>query len=260
VIRIFFGWIAKYHRTYHLGTTEQRVDRRYRHTIARLSKHPDHHLGPDEWADGVENAAYDQSSWPDIASAWQAYAEKRHRSAMMEEYSSSDDPGDDNEYAVYNAVQCTDTQWPTSWKRWSRDNHRVNRTHPFLTWNNAWYNAPCLFWGAKAKTPVTINGKKTASALLIDETLDAATPYSGSLEVRKLYPHSSLIAEPGGTTHADSLDGDKCVDDKIATYLATGKRPPRQAGHGADVDCHPLPVPHPDSFSAFTRFTPHPAG
>jgi pimeloyl-ACP methyl ester carboxylesterase len=259
VIRVFFGWVAKYHRTYHLGTTEKRVDRHYRHTIARLSRHPDHHLGPDEWADGVENAAYDQSSWPSIASAWQEYAAKGHRSAMMEEYSSSDSPGDDNEYAVYNAVQCTDVQWPTSWKRWSRDNHRINRTHPFLTWNNAWYNAPCLYWGAKAKTPVKINGTKTKSALLVDETLDAATPYSGSLEVRKLYPNSSLIAEPGGTTHADSLDGDKCVDDKIATYLATGQRPARGAGHGADVDCHPLPVPHPDSSSAFTRFGPRPA-
>jgi len=31
-----------------------------------------------------------------------------------------------------------------------------------------------------------------------------ATPYEGSLEVR-LFPNSSLIAEPGGTTHADSV-------------------------------------------------------
>ena len=50
------------------------------------------------------------------------------------------------------------------------------------------------------------------SALLIDETLDAATPFPGSLEVRKLFPHASLIAEPGGTSHADSLFGDTCVD------------------------------------------------
>ena len=92
---------------------------------------------------------------------------------------------------------------------------------------------------------MTINGKHTQSVLLIDETLDAATPYSGSLEVRQLYPNSSLIAEPGGTTHADSLSGDACVDDKIATYLRSGKRPVRRAGGGPDARCKPLPDPRP---------------
>ena len=100
-----------------------------------------------------------------------------------------------------------------------------------------------------------VNGTATKSALLIDETLDAATPYSGSLEVRRLYPNSSLIAEPGGTTHADSLSGNRCVDDKIATYLKTGHRPPRTKGPGADATCKPLPKPHPAS-SGFTRRVP----
>jgi len=116
---------------------------------------------------------------------------------------------------------------------------------PFETWGNAWFNAPCLYWPAKAGKPATINGSKVASVLLIDETLDAATPYPGSLEVRKLYPHSSLIAEPGGTSHADSLFGNACVDDQIADYLATGKLPTRKKGDGADTTCAPLPIPDP---------------
>ena len=74
------------------------------------------------------------------------------------------------------------------------------------------------------------------SALLIDETLDAATPYEGSLQVRKLYPNSSLIALPGGTSHANSLSGDACLDDQIADYLATGKLPARKPGNGAGHD------------------------
>ena len=81
--------------------------------------------------------------------------------------------------------------------------------------------------------------------LLIDETLDAATPYLGSLVVRQLFPNSSLIAEPGGTTHADSLSGDGCVDNAVATYLASGKRPPRQRWNGPDFLCRPLPDPVP---------------
>ena len=64
-----------------------------------------------------------------------------------------------------------------------------------------------------------------SSALLIDETLDAATPFPGSLEVRKLFPHAVLFAEPGGTSHADSLFGNLCVDGTIADYLTTGALP-----------------------------------
>jgi len=81
--------------------------------------------------------------------------------------------------------------------------------------------------------------------LLISQTLDAATPYEGSLYVRSVFPESVLIAEPGGTTHAGSLSGNGCVDNKIAAFLATGTLPPRQPGSGPDVECEPLPQPVP---------------
>jgi hypothetical protein len=82
---------------------------------------------------------------------------------------------------------------------------------------------------------------------MIDETLDAATPYEGSLEVRKRFPGAVLIAEPGGTSHAITPRGNACVDNKIADYLATGALPARKPGGGADVECAPLPLPVPTS-------------
>ncbi len=138
----------------------------------------------------------------------------------------------------------------TAWSTWSRNNWATFAKAPFETWANAWYNAPCLYWPAPAHTPVKVDGSKVASALLIDETLDAATPYEGSLEVRRLYPHSSLIALPGGTSHANSLYGDACEDDQIAAYLATGTLPPRRPGDGADTTCAPLPQPVPSGAAA----------
>jgi pimeloyl-ACP methyl ester carboxylesterase len=242
-IRIYFRWVAKYHDVYHLGTTGAAVYRRYNADLARLTHHPAGVLGPDEWQDALEGAAYYRLDYKELAYAWNRFDRHGNPHPMIGEYRTTDTPRDDNGFAVYNAVQCTDAHWPRSWRRWRRDNNAYYKKYPFLTWNNAWYNAPCLYWGGRAHRPLRINGARTRSVLLIDETLDAATPFEGSLEVRRLYPHSSLIAEPGGTTHADSLFGDRCVDDQIATYLKTGKRPSRKHWDGPDALCRPLPVP-----------------
>jgi hypothetical protein len=140
----------------------------------------------------------------------------------------------------------------SGWAVWSKDNHRVNAIAPFETWANAWFNAPCLHWPAPAarQAPMQINGNGIGSALLIDETLDAATPFPGSLEVRALFPHSVLLAEPGGTTHADSLSGNLCVDNTIASYLASGQLPARNASAKWDKTCKPLPLPNPSAASS----------
>jgi hypothetical protein len=73
---------------------------------------------------------------------------------------------------------------------------------------------------------------------------------AGSLEVRQLFPHSVLLAEPGGTTHADSLFGDLCVDNTIANYLASGQLPARNPNAKWDKTCKPLPRPVPSSSAA----------
>ena len=147
---------------------------------------------------------------------------------------------------------CLDSFQPraTNWNQWSRDNWRIFSFAPFVTWGNAWFNAPCIYWPAQASRPVNINGRGVSSTLLIDETLDAATPFTGSLEVRKLFPNSVLLAEPGGTTHAETPDGDLCVDGTIANYLATGALPPRNNRAEWDKTCAPPPVPVPETATA----------
>jgi pimeloyl-ACP methyl ester carboxylesterase len=245
-IKIWFGWVAKYDNVYHLGNTEEAVQQLYYQQLDQLAGKPaGGKIGPDEWNDVVEQAAYYRFGWTDIAGAIAAWVHHADASGLISLYQQSDGPGDDNEFAVYLGVQCTDTQWPTNWMRWQRDNWRTYARAPFMTWNNAWFNAPCAYWPVRPSTPVTVDGGQVAGALLIDETLDAATPYAGSLEVRRLFPNSRLIAEPGGTTHADSLFGDLCVDNQVAAYLGAGTLPPRKAGDIADTTCAPLPAPVP---------------
>ncbi|MBC7629944.1 alpha/beta hydrolase, partial [Aeromicrobium sp.] len=52
-------------------------------------------------------------------------------------------------------------------------------------------------------------------------------------------------AVPGGTTHSNSLNGNECVDNAIADYLLTGKRPARKSGNRADTTCAAMPQPDP---------------
>jgi len=243
-VGIWFAWLAKYDNVYHLGKTEDAVRALFFEQENSLIDHPiGGVVGPDEWDDIFLQAPYYQSTWLDLGKLFSNWVANHKPGPMVAAYKGTEAPGDDNGFAVYNSVQCSDVQWPQKWSTWSEDNWRTDRVAPFLTWNNAWFNAPCLYWPAAAGKPTDVHGGNMA--LLIDETLDAATPYEGSLQVRKLFPKSSLLAEPGGTTHADSLFGNACVDNTIARYLADGTLPARKAGNGPDATCKPLPVPVP---------------
>jgi pimeloyl-ACP methyl ester carboxylesterase len=252
-LKIWFGWLARYHKVYRLGTTERAVERRWYAEKARLAKHPAlGQVGPDEWTDIFTLAGIFQVAWVDFGlNLSQAFADWAHTHGtkagknLVGLYRAVDGPGNDNGFAEGNAVVCTDPRWPHSWARWSRDARRLNRVAPFWTWANLWGAAPCRYWRAPARTPVTVNGSHITSALLTDETLDALTPFSGSVEVRRLFPHSALIAVPGGTSHVNSLSGNLCVDRTIARYLENGTLPPRKSNARWDKTCPPLPRPVP---------------
>lgn len=251
---IWFGWIAKYDASYHLGRTAAAVRSAFIATWHRLDAHPVHakggELGGSEWIDAFLDAAYYQSTWPDLAATFSDLVNHGRVASLESAFLDADGLGDDNDYAAYLGVQCADASSPTRWSTWARDSRRVAARAPLSTWSNTWFNLPCLSWPARSQQPVTINGSKVASTLMINETLDAATPYAGSIEVRRLFPGARLIAEPGGTTHAGSLFGDACVDDAIANYLATGALPARRSGNRADKTCAPLPQPTPASGTA----------
>ena len=246
-MKIWFAWVARYDSVYHLGTTESQVEALWYKTQRQLFKHPAAGVvGGDEWDDIFLYAGYYQSTWLDLGDLFASWVHDHDTARLVDEYESTENVGDDNGYAMYLATICTDAPWPQSYPKIKRDNTRVARQHPFLTWANAWFNGPCLGWpGDSRRAAVRVDGSQVKSLLMIDETLDAATPYSGSLVVRKLFPHASLLALPGGTSHANSLFGNSCEDDQIAAYLAHGTLPKRKPGNRADTTCAPLPVPDP---------------
>lgn len=253
-INIWFGWIAKHDSTYHLGKTRAKVRSTFYDTQKKLYKKPvrnskGQRIGGSEWSDSFLTAGYYQSTWTDLASVFSAFVNDKDVKALDAAYLDANGYGDDNGYAVYLGVQCTDNTWPSSWAKWKRDNDRVYKKAPYETWANAWFNEPCRHWPATSHTPQKITGKGIKSVLMINETLDAATPYTGSIEVRKRFKGARLIAVPGGTTHSNSLNGNACVDDQIADYLLTGQLPARKSGNRADATCKALPRPEPEPAS-----------
>jgi pimeloyl-ACP methyl ester carboxylesterase len=247
-INIFFKWIARHPRAYHLGRDWRAIRRGYYRLLASLDRRPAYHgkLGPDELTDAMLGAGYYVFGWDQTATAYSQLVRSRRGAAMFRLYRQSS-MGDDNGYAVYLAVQCTDAPAP-AWRRQVRDARRIHRRHPFLAWDNTWYNAPCRTWPAPAQARFPVSGADLAALgtklLLINETKDAATPYSGALRVRSLFPTASLVAGVGGITHAGSLSGVACVDNTIRDFLARGVVPTRVAGTTADRSCPKVPVPY----------------
>jgi pimeloyl-ACP methyl ester carboxylesterase len=245
-MKLFFGWMATYDNVYHLGATGDIVEKRWYDEQAKLGTAPAGGVvGPADFTDIFLNAAYRQRYWTDLANTFATWANDRNPSELVAWYDAVASVGDDNLLAVYSAVQCTDNAWPSNWQTWKNDAWATHEKAPFDTWGNTWFSAPCLTWPAPAQRPATIDGTRVPGILIVGETLDAATPFPGSIEVRRLYPRASLIALPGGTTHTSSLRGNACVDDRIADYLLTGALPARKAGNQADLECAPLPLPDP---------------
>jgi hypothetical protein len=251
VIDLFFAWTAKYDATYHLGDTAAEVEDAYYAERAALTAEPMGTLGPDELTDAMLLPGYVQALWPDLAQALSDLIALDDAAAMTSWYEAFDGPGQDNGYAMYLATICTDAPWEDI-DTLIADSTAVDVDHPFFTWGNAWFNAPCSFWPSAAAQPVDVGG--TQPILLAGETVDAATPFTGSLEVRRRFPSSALIGVDGGTTHANTLAGNPCVDEPIYQYLRDGTLPARDGDGvmGADVTCDPLPEPVPATSAAVT--------
>ncbi|WP_030164190.1 alpha/beta hydrolase [Spirillospora albida] len=244
-IEYYFGWIARYDSVYHLGTTRKQVRDFFYGLRAELKAKPLFHtdaesgqtvaVGPNELTDVLLNAGYRRSQgvWHGYASALAAYKAGDTATFALTFGSQTTGGADDNGYAVYLGVQCTDVQWPLSWRKWQRDNERINREHPFMTWSNAWYNAPCLSWPAKAGKPIEIGATKDMprNILMFQSTHDAATPYAGAREMHRLLKGSRMVVQDGDRTHCIVHRGSAAVDAYFDAYFLRGELPRNRTVH-----------------------------
>ncbi len=153
----FFGWVSRYNGVYHLGSAASAVRQAWYRVRTRLKTHPisgpsGPMIGPDEYDDTFLQGGYANGLWPVLAAALASYYHAGSARQVISQYQAYGTQNE-NQFAVYNAVQCSDVNWPRSWAKWNSDTRRVYRTAPFEAWDNAWFNAACAFWPVKG--PVT---------------------------------------------------------------------------------------------------------
>ncbi|MER5873956.1 alpha/beta hydrolase [Streptomyces sp. NPDC002044] len=250
--KAFLAWVAKYDATYRLGTDPQKVEERWYAMRESLRGTPaGGTVGPAELEDTYMPGGYYNGYWPNLAEAFAAYARDGDPKPLVAAYErfGAVEPSAGNGYSVYTAVQCRDSAWPKNWNRWRADMWRTHAKAPFMTWNNAWYNAPCAFWPTESLRAPDVTNADLPPALLLQATEDAATPFGGALSMRDRLKGSALVVEEGGGNHGIALSGNKCLDEKVAAYLRTGK--------AADATCPAQPAPKP---ATATRAVPPSAG
>ena len=147
----FFAWVAKYDGTYHLGSTAAQVQAAWYRARNRLLAHPvNGMIGADEFDDTFLQGGYLDQLWPGFAQALSSYLNSGQTADLITQYQANG-AQNENEFAVYNAVQCSDVNWPRSWSFWTSDTERIYRTAPFQAWDNAWFNAACAFWPVRGR-------------------------------------------------------------------------------------------------------------
>ncbi|MFB4316712.1 alpha/beta hydrolase [Actinomadura sp. 21ATH] len=243
-IGTYFSWIARHHETYGLGGTREAVAASYAEARAALKARPAKgRLGASELDDLFLINGYIDQTWPAHARALAAYAREKDAGPLLKEWKP---PTwlEQNNYAVYNAVQCRDAAWPRDWETWHRDNWRLYRSgYRFETWSNAWYNAPCAFWPVQGgPRPDVRGGPGTPPILLLQATEDAATPYEGARETHRLFPTSRLVVQSGGGNHGITMNGDACLDGAVAAYFRDGTLPAARPGPDASCPAGPPPA------------------
>ncbi|MEI5519148.1 alpha/beta hydrolase [Streptomyces brasiliscabiei] len=249
--RALMAWIAKHDRTYRLGTDPEKVEAKWYAMRAALAKKPaDGKVGPSELEDTFMPGGYYNGYWPYLAEAFAAFTKKKNDDPLVEAYENfgAVDASGENGYSVYTSVQCRDARWPGDWNEWRDDNWAVYEKAPFMTWNNAWYNAPCAFWPTESLEPVDVSNAALPPVLILQATDDAATPYEGGVVTHQLLRGSSLVVEEGGGNHGISLSGNACLDKHLSAYLTDGKVP-RGSGQ-TDATCKKLADPKPLSTKA----------
>ncbi|HET6294804.1 MAG TPA: alpha/beta hydrolase [Kribbella sp.] len=152
---------------------------------------------------------------------------------------------DDAENATFTAVTCNDTEWPQGREVADQLSNRLGPKYPLLGWGMN--ENPCFYWDRPQLSMPVPTGKGLPVTLMVQSVHDPATNVSLATSAHDRYAGSRLITIAGEGDHGIYGGVNKCADQLVNTFLATGKAPAK------DTTCKgegiPAPTaPHSDEY------------
>src|SRR5947207_1170526 len=193
----WFDWIARHDDVFHLGVTRQAVEAADGLARARLARTPVGVLGAGELDAVILNSAYFDTNWVSNARALSDYVTRSDPAALVElaRQAEPTSAAAENATAVYTAVSCNEGDWPRDWTRWDRDSTAYAAKAPLETWANTWSSLPCAYWPVPNRQPTAIDGHGLPPVLMLQATMDGATPFEGAVRTHDMVPSSRMIIE-----------------------------------------------------------------
>ncbi|MBB4688351.1 alpha/beta hydrolase [Amycolatopsis jiangsuensis] len=221
---------------YQLGSTAAQVTAKFYELVDRLDRTP---------VQGFDGATlrlytlfvlYTNDQFPTLAETWHALDTGRPPPAAG---AAAAEAGDNN-FASHFAVLCADSRWPKSIETYQRHVVLDRARYPML--GGATANVtPCAFWPtAPIEPPVRIGDRGPSNVLMVQNLRDPGTPVSGARQLRRAFgDRARMVTVDQGGHGVYVFAPNKCGNDAVTDYLATGKRP----AHDRFCAAEPAPAP-----------------
>ncbi|MBE1471524.1 alpha/beta hydrolase [Kibdelosporangium phytohabitans] len=199
--------------------------------------------GPETWTwSGISNVAWDYatvSSWPDIAKLYQRLYDAKDTAAATRAAAVKREPYTSNRTEAFNAIQCTDSNFPTDPAVYSRYAVSEDKRIPYFGRLAVFDMMSCAYWQAKDTDRYTgpWNRWTSAEILVINNRYDPSTPLHGARDgARELARARVFVTE--GYGHSSMLAPSTCTEQIKREYLVSGTFP--AAGKVCSLDANPF--------------------
>nr|WP_184806474.1 alpha/beta hydrolase [Kribbella italica] len=209
-----------------LGTTPRQVRAKYDALAARLDRTTT--AGRSDGAlfrQATFARLYYDKNFPELAGIWQAVDTGTPQRAAAAA------AANDNYLASQLHVLCNDSRWPRSVLTYQVTVAIDRIRHPMFGAAAGGINA-CAFWPNRTPEHVRIDDHGPSNILIAQNLRDPATPLAGARAMQAALGDRArmVTADQGG--HLGYLFKDnRCLNDAVTTFLATGNRPHR------DLNC-----------------------
>lgn len=147
----------------------------------------------------------------------------------------SDSYTDNRESTTFMATTCNDTSWHKDQGYYVDRARSVGAKYPMLGYNQVVNQ--CTYWPYKPSNS-KVELSKSPKILMVDNTIDPATPYEGAVAAHKASPNTVLLTVNNQGEHGAVLGSkNKCVTDAAYGFLLNG------ALIKQDSVCQGIPMP-----------------